>query len=93
MRTVSKDRIETIVGTTRSKTKHYARAVSAAETVYLLHSKECVDAGTEQTCEFSQALEKNGISLIEWRGFEDRPVEVLAVGSWLTPKEAVKWSV
>lgn len=39
---VPADEIENIVGRKRSVKDHYARAVSAEQTVYILHSRECL---------------------------------------------------
>jgi hypothetical protein len=69
--------IETIVGIDRHQTKHYARAISAEQVVYVLHSHACWDAPIPlQDCEFSLALE-HPIDELEWAAYLDRPVPVL----------------
>jgi hypothetical protein len=66
--------IERIVGAPRHATLHQARAVSAEQTVYILHSRECLDSGIDlRDCRFSWALD-NGIRLNEWQ--EDVPLKV-----------------
>ena len=71
---VSPDRIESIVGVQRHDRDHYARAVSAEERVYLLHSRECVKSVEDlRDCNYSLALDL-GIVLYEW--VEDVPVLV-----------------
>lgn len=68
--------IERIVGVERHPTRHYARAVSAEETVYILHSHRCKDRGIDlRECLFSKALDK-GIDPEDWVGAMDRPVQV-----------------
>lgn len=76
MTEVPAEEIEKIVGTFRHATRHYARAVSAERTVYILHSQQCFDARPDlRTCMFSVALE-SGIDPVVWDGFEDRAVRV-----------------
>ncbi len=73
---VSPDQIEQIVGVSRHQTRHYARAVSAERTVYILHSAQCRDSGRDlRTCRFSVALD-NGIDESDWSDTEDQPVRV-----------------
>lgn len=68
--------IEGVVGVQRHATRHYARAVSAVRTVYILHSQRCKDSGIDlRECLFSQALD-NGIDDADWDGWEDQPVRV-----------------
>jgi len=70
--------IEAIVGVPRHETQHYARAVSAEQTVYILHSHECLNSGRDlRECPLSLALD-NGIDLDEW--VEDQPVKVMVQG-------------
>ena len=70
--------IEQIVGVERHETDHYARAVSAEQTVYILHSWACLDSGRDlRRCPISLALD-NGIRLHEWT--EDVPVKVRIEG-------------
>lgn len=73
---VPADEIEKIVGWPRHDTRHYARAVSAEQKVYILHSQECLDARPDpRACMFSWALD-NGIDPKVWDGLEDLPVRV-----------------
>lgn len=66
--------IETIVGQERHKVCHYGRAVSAEETLYILHSHDCKDSGTDlRECEYSIALDR-GLIPLAWQGFEDEAV-------------------
>ena len=45
--------IERIVGAQRHASRHYGRAVSAEQTVYILHSQQCKDSGIDLCdCEF-----------------------------------------
>lgn len=68
--------IERIVGIERHLTRHYARAVSAEQTVYILHSRDCRDLGDDlRDCRFSRALDK-GIDEGIWMDHEDKPVRV-----------------
>ena len=79
---VPADQIEEIVGATRHGTDHLARADSAAQTVYILHSQECRDATPDlRTCPFSIALD-GGIEPDEW--IMDRPMRAAIVGGRLT---------
>jgi hypothetical protein len=73
---VDPDKIEAIVGVERHATRHYARAVSAEQTVFILHSKRCL-LGTPdlRECLFSVALD-NGIDLDVWADHQDRPMRV-----------------
>jgi hypothetical protein len=73
--------IERIVGCPRHRKAHYGRAVSDEQTVYILHSKECLDSGIDlRKCRFSIALDR-GIDLRRWDGYEDIAV---ALGVWET---------
>ena len=68
--------IERIVGAQRHASRHYGRAVSAEQTVYILHSQQCKDSGIDlRDCEFSQALDL-GIVESDWDGQEDTPVSL-----------------
>lgn len=70
---VPADEIENIVGRKRSVKDHYARAVSAEQTVYILHSRECLATHADlRECPWSLALDR-GIDLSEW--VEDVPSE------------------
>lgn len=64
---VPRDEIESIVGRDRHATEHYARAVSATQTVYIMHPEECLGLGWDlRDCPFSVALSKWGINPSEW---------------------------
>lgn len=72
--------IERIVGVQRHPTQHYARAVSAEQTVYILHSHECLASGIDlRECRYSLALD-NGIRQDEW--VEDQAVVVTVKGAF-----------
>ena len=72
--------IERIVGAKRHPSVHLARAVSAEQTVYILHAQGCLDMGDDlRDCIYSLALD-NGIRTDEWVGMEDRAVVVNVVG-------------
>lgn len=73
---VPADEIERIVGVERHPTHHYARAVSAEQRVYILHSFSCKNSGLDlRYCLFSQALD-NGIDEYDWSDMEDQPARV-----------------
>lgn len=77
--------IERIVGVTRHTTRHYGRAVSDEQTVYILHSQECKDSGIDlRDCMFSIALDR-GIFPDEWADFQDMPVELRIRNALLVP--------
>lgn len=83
----SKD-IERIVGAKRHPTQHLARAVSAEQTVYILHSQACLDSGIDlRECDYSLALDRGIHGLHEWSGREDMPVVVGMWDGWLLPDE------
>lgn len=66
--------IERIVGASRHDIDHIARAVSAEQTVYILHSRECLQSGHDlRECPYSLALEQ-GINPADW--VEDTPVVI-----------------
>lgn len=66
--------IEKIVGQKRHNRVHYGRAVTAEQTLYVLHSHECLESGIDlRDCEYSAALDL-GIDTNQWRGFEDEAV-------------------
>lgn len=66
--------IEQIVGARRHAHQHLGRAVSAEQTVYILHSEKCRDSGIDlRECRWSLMLD-NGIDLSWWEGHEDRAV-------------------
>ena len=73
---VPADEIEQIVGIERHPTRHYARAVSAEQIVYILHSQRCKASGRDlRDCLFSQALD-TGIDEYDWSDMEDQAVRV-----------------
>ena len=70
------DKIEAIVGAPRHPNLHVARAVSAEQRVYILHSAQCAAQETDlRNCAYSIALD-SGIDTATWSGWEDRPVAV-----------------
>ena len=92
---VDPDRIEEIVGSKRHPTDHIARADSAAQTVYILHSQECRDSTPDlRMCPFSIALDRGIEHYIPWSGWrrvQDQPVRVEVFREWLVPElKAVK---
>lgn len=83
---VDSSRIEQIVGIARHPLRHYARAVSGEQTVYILHSLECLDSGIDlRDCAFSHALDW-GIEIGRW--VEDVPVQVEIEAGRLVPVAA-----
>lgn len=73
---VPADQIERIVGIQRHITRHYARAVSSEQTVYILHSQRCLEMRDDlRQCLFSLALDK-GINESSWSDAEDQAVRV-----------------
>lgn len=75
--------IEAIVGAKRHPILHIARAVSADQRVYVLHSERCVKQIPDlRDCAYSLALD-NGINPDEW--IEDTPVTVRIIGDQLVP--------
>ena len=73
---VPADEIEAIVGVKRHLTRHYGRAVSAEQVVYILHSQDCKDLGNDlRDCRYSQALDR-GIDEGVWMDHDDEPVRL-----------------
>lgn len=71
---VDPERIEGLVGAKRHPTRHLGRAVSAEQTVYVLHSALCKAKGDDlRDCSYSRALDL-GIVPSRWEGHEDRAV-------------------
>lgn len=71
---VDPERIEGLVGAKRHPTRHLGRAVSAEQTVYVLHSALCKAKGDDlRDCSYSRALDL-GIVPSRWEGREDRAV-------------------
>lgn len=82
---VSATDIERIVGRDRHPTVHLGRVVSAENTVYILHSKACVDSGHDlRECRYSKALGR-GTSVRAWDGLIDRPVPLAVWAGLLAP--------
>lgn len=75
--------IERIVGADRHPTDHLGRAVSAEQTVYVLHSQACLDSGVDlRDCAYSVALDR-GIDTRVW--VQDRPVRLAIFDGELMP--------
>lgn len=69
--------IENLVAAKRHPTKHLGRLDSDTETIYILHSNECVNTFPDlRDCRYSRALERS--SSPRWEDARDRPV-VLAI--------------
>lgn len=67
------DEIEHIVRAKRHPTKHLGRLVSENETIYVLHSAECVAALEDlRDCRYSLAIGRSGSA--RWEAVRDRPV-------------------
>ena len=84
---VPADQIEQIVGIDRHPTRHYARAITAEQTVYILHSQACRDTVPDlRKCIYSIALDR-GIDAVadEWEGCYDSPQHVAPYCGWLVP--------
>lgn len=80
---VDSTEIEAIVGVPRDPVQHYARAVSAEQTVYILHSHACLASGVDlRDCIFSAALDR-GIDVERWA--QDAAVRVHIEGGRLVP--------
>ena len=80
---VDSAKIEGIVGIDRHPTKHYGRAVSAEQTVYVLHSKVCLGNTPDlRDCGYSLALDE-GIDVDRW--VQDVPVELIIESGRLVP--------
>lgn len=76
------DKIEGLVGAKRHDSLHLARAVSAEQRVYILHSAECAASGIDlRKCEFSVALDW-GIDIVVWKGLEDQVVALAIDAHW-----------
>lgn len=86
---VPSEAIEKIVGAKRDPYLHFARAVSDTETVYILHSRDCLDRYSPNlNCHFSRALDA-GIEKDHWRWFMDLPVVVTITDNRLRPTQTV----
>lgn len=87
---VNPSEIESIVGAPRHATDHLGRAVSAEQTVYILHSEECRASGVDlRECPYSVALDlgiESRLSWSSWRRVQDRPVRLhIHYDGWLVP--------
>jgi len=80
--------IERIVGAERHQSRHLGRAVSEKQTVYILHSRDCLDSGDDlRDCPYSLALDEFGIDTDgAWSGHEDEVVELRIVDGALVPE-------
>jgi hypothetical protein len=73
---VPADQIEAVVGVSRHPRRHYARAISDEQLVYILHSALCKATTLDlRECPFSMALD-NGIEADDWIESLDQPVRV-----------------
>lgn len=82
---VPSEDIERIVGIQRHNVTHYGRAVSADQTVYVMHSNRCLNSGIDlRQCPFSLALDE-GIDVEDWAGREDVAVALRVRGGRLVP--------
>lgn len=78
---VPAESIEQIIGAARHLTNHIGRAVSAEQTVYILHSRVCLDSGIDlRKCPYSLALDR-GINPATWE--EDVATRLGIVGGRL----------
>lgn len=81
--------IEGVVGRHRHPTDHYARAVTAEQRVYILHSRKCLDSTPDlRDCPFSFALDRGITDEVPWSRWQhvpDRPVRVRVLRGWLVP--------
>lgn len=88
---VNPNEIEEIVGVKRDPLLHWGRAVSAEQTVYILHSQECVDSGIDlRDCAFSKALDK-GINPNKW--VEDCPVVLMRLTTMAVDEDSLVQTV
>lgn len=82
---VPADQIEQIVDARRHRHQHLGRAVSAEQTVYILHSERCRDSGTDlRECPYSRLLD-NGIDMHWWQEHQDRAVVLAPYNGRLIP--------
>lgn len=81
--------IEEIVGTRRHRTDHYGRAVSAEQTVYILHSQQCRDTTPDlRDCPYSIALDRgieHPLPWTGWRRVQDKPTRLSIANGYLMP--------
>lgn len=82
---VPAEEIEQIVGARRHPHQHLGRAVSAEQTVYILHSEKCRDSGIDlRECPYSRFLD-NGIDPDWGKGHEDKAVVLAPYHERLIP--------
>lgn len=86
---VNVSEIERIVGVRRHVSDHYGRAVSAEQTVYILHSEACRDSGIDlRNCVYSVALDLGIEHVLPWTGWrrvQDRPTRLSLLRGFLMP--------
>jgi len=72
------DQIELIVGAQRHRTRHIARAVSAEQRIYIMHSVRCLELYPDlRQCPYSIALDRWGIlDPLDLEAAQDRPVVI-----------------
>lgn len=84
---VPADQIEQIVGARRHALAHLGRAVSAEQTVYILHSQACKDSGFDlRSCGYSLALDR-GIDVHDWENRQDQVVTLMHEHGYLMPDD------
>lgn len=87
---VPAEQIENIVGAPRDRQRHLARAVSAEQTVYILHSHRCKDSTPDlRECPLSLALDV-GIDEDRWSAALDRVTQVAVRDGRLVPVRPVE---
>lgn len=87
---VPAEQIERIVGAPRDRQRHLARAITAEQTVYILHSQACKDSTPDlRECVFSLALDV-GIDEDMWSAALDRPTQVAVREGRLVPVNPVE---
>jgi hypothetical protein len=84
---VPADQIERLVGAKRHALAHLGRAVSAEQTIYVLHSQACKDSGIDlRFCGYSRALDR-GIDQGDWEGHQDSAVTLMHAHGFLMPDD------
>lgn len=87
---VPNHKIEQIVGVPRHSRIHYGRAVSSEQTMYVLHSKNCLEDNLDlRECVFSVALD-NGLDMDKWEDYQDMAVVLSIVDDSLWPGPVAK---
>lgn len=75
-------KVERIVGMPRHESVHYGRAVSAEETVYILHSFECLKRNPDlRECSYAKA----DMDPDYWIGFMDGAMILSIINGRLVP--------